>query len=880
MIIKKSNIRFRAIVLVLIALILSFFTIDAEKLKTEKEDIIQYLMTLDLGFSNRVNLVDAGEGIFHNENVNGFSKYKKEIFPSLVSAIPKIIQYKINSNNTNRIDIDIKFIDLQKINSDKQKAIKNGLLSNPTTVNAEIRFKGSTYKAKLRLKGDLAGHWTSKYRNSFRVKLKDKATILGFNKFSIQKPSERHYPYDYVFQSMMKDIGNLSSSHNFAQIYVNGVDWGVMNIEEHMSKELLEKQKRKESIIIRFSNEDKWLYGKSDNTYYNYKLSDPSLFVRLYGSKKYLKKHQYRKQYSYILKQHIKGDLNLYDVDKFTNSYIMAMAWGDFHTLTNFNSRYYFNPYALKIEPITTDAASFAKLSDIEKTRYYEPKGLYSSVLSSSNYKKNLANNLSDISDVINSKLQQHFNIAGLIFPVDKKKNADIVKKNIKKIINNQKIYLISPIEKYNSEGKLNNEKVSINQLALPTKQQASDFLEHLHIRHYTDGTLELYNLLPDDVIVKNILFNGKSISINDTIVPSYLSNPDPTIIKTQYKGIQDGMFTVKTKYQGFDREVKNDITLVSDGIDNPLLLDTASEFDFINKLDDNTFEIKQGNWIVNKPIIVDGDLHISPGVSLKFSKDSYMIVKGSLTAIGGEVNPITLKAISDSWKGIYVLNADNKSYLKNVNISNISALEDGLLKLTGGVTFYKSDVDFENVRVSSVKAEDAINIVESKFNLSSVYINNTISDGLDSDFSKGDVLNSEFSDIGGDALDFSGSDVSINQTKTNNVKDKAVSAGEKSTLNIKDSNFSNIGVGVASKDGSSVIMSNTIISNYELYAAMSYIKKDFYDMPSININNCLVSEGNAYIRQKGTSMIVDNIEIPESEISVKKLYKTKVMSK
>ena len=92
MIIKKSNIRFRAIVLVLIALILSFFTIDAEKLKTEKEDIIQYLMTLDLGFSNRVNLVDAGEGIFHNENVNGFSKYKKEIFPSLVSAIPKIIQ--------------------------------------------------------------------------------------------------------------------------------------------------------------------------------------------------------------------------------------------------------------------------------------------------------------------------------------------------------------------------------------------------------------------------------------------------------------------------------------------------------------------------------------------------------------------------------------------------------------------------------------------------------------------------------------------------------------------------------------------------------------------------------------------------------------------
>ena len=60
----------------------------------------------------------------------------------------------------------------------------------------------------------------------------------------------------------------------------------------------------------------------------------------------------------------------------------------------------------------------------------------------------------------------------------------------------------------------------------------------------------------------------------------------------------------------------------------------------------------------------------------------------------------------------------------------------------------------------------------------------------------------------------------------------------------------------------------------------MSYLKKDFYDMPSTNLNNCLVSEGNAYIRQKGTSMTVDNVDIPESNLSVKKLYKTSVMMK
>ena len=451
----------------------------------------------------------------------------------------------------------------------------------------------------------------------------------------------------------------------------------------------------------------------------------------------------------------------------------------------------------------------------------------------------------------------------------------------MKKILNNKEKYLISPIMRYSIKDKSNNINTIAKPQILPTKQQASEFKKHLHIKHYTNGNLELYNLLSDDVIVRDILFDGKSFIDEEIIVQSYLSKVDPTIVKTQYKGIQDNMFMVKTEYQGFDRVVKNNITLVSDGIKNPLLLNTVHEFDFINKLDNKTYKIKQGNWTANKPIIVDGNLLISPGVNLQFSKDSYLIVKGSLTVIGDKKNPITFKPVLDSWKGVYVLNAINKSKIKNVNISNISALEDELLKLTGGITFYKSDVDFKNVKINDVKAEDAINIVESLFSLNSVTINNTVSDALDSDFSKGNVLNSEFSNIGGDALDFSGSYVSINQTKATNVKDKAVSAGESSNLNIENSNFKNIGVGVASKDGSSVTMSNSTISDYKLYAAMSYVKKKFYTtMTNININNSSVSDGNSYIRQKGTEMIVDNVDILVSEINIKKLYRTNVMAK
>ena len=84
-------------------------------------------------------------------------------------------------------------------------------------------------------------------KKMFKITLKNNETILGFNEFSIQKPSSRQHPYDYTFQSMLRDSGNLTSVHKFAHIFVNGEDWGVMDIEELMSKELLEKQNRKNS---------------------------------------------------------------------------------------------------------------------------------------------------------------------------------------------------------------------------------------------------------------------------------------------------------------------------------------------------------------------------------------------------------------------------------------------------------------------------------------------------------------------------------------------------------------------------------------------------------------------------------------------------------
>jgi hypothetical protein len=877
MLFKHRKVSLRIILSIFIIATLSLLTISNDELSTvegtgtfdiAKDELLQQVMSADLGFSSIRGLIDYGQPFNHLT----FASKVKELIISMPEVITNFIQYKFTSKyqkNVEKIYINIDFLEYLKLLGDRELAIKNGSLSGFNFAKAKIIFDQQEYKAEIRLKGDLSGHWRSKRKMSLRVNLKGDDSILGYTKFSLHKLRERQYPYDKVFQALMKEVGNLSSSSNIVQIYMNGDDWGFMDIEEHITKEFLEKQNRKDSVVVRFSDGNLPPFPSVETIPYDmYRLPDANFNIHLYSEKSSLKDYQKRKMYSYILSNDI-NNKDLYDFISLSKAYILSTVWGNPHTLVDRNSRYYLNPYTLKLEIITTDQAYWQEISAL--SNHMGPNDVrVSNFLSTKTFQDYVASNINTVTGVI-LDIDKYLSKEHLLFPVDKKKSPSMILNNIKKLLSNK--------DKYFAD---NHSKTPDYIFDKPSYKQSSEFDGHLHVRHFTNGKLELYNLLPYDVVIKDILYNGKSFynSSNSVIVPSYLSKVDKVILKTPYIGLHDYMINVESEYQEFTRNNKSGITLVSDEIFNPLLFDTSNNFDFLFQNQNGSYEISKGNWIIDSPMVINGDLEIQSGAHLQFSNDSYLIVNGSITALGESKDSITFKPINDSWKGLYVLNADKKSSLINVSMNNISALESGVLKLPGAITFYKSDVDLNNVSIYNIYAEDAINIVESSYSLKSIYINNSISDGLDSDFSDGNIELSEFSNIGGDALDFSGSNVSINQVKAFNVKDKAVSAGEDSIINIKDSLFKFIGVGVASKDGSEVVVLNTSIFNFKLYAAMSFIKKDFYSAPSIKIHDCEVDMVNAYLRQRGTYMAIDNLPSPEKDIDVNIFYKSEVMAK
>ena len=222
------------------------------------------------------------------------------------------------------------------------------------------------------------------------------------------------------------------------------------------------------------------------------------------------------------------------------------------------------------------------------------------------------------------------------------------------------------------------------------------------------------------------------------------------------------------------------------------------------------------------------------------------------------------------------------KSILKNVEIRNTTFLQDGLLQLTGGLNFYNSEILIENTLINNSNAEDALNIINSNFKLENIKISNTNSDCFDSDFSNGMISNSNFNNCGGDAIDFSGGKVDVYNSRFEKIYDKAVSAGESTNLNLQNIYIQDVGVGIASKDGSIVNAKNIKINNYQISAVMAYLKKDFYTQPSMTGVNIEIepNKADAYLAQKDTYMLINNKQVDTKEINVEALYQSEIMKK
>ena len=198
---------------------------------------------------------------------------------------------------------------------------------------------------------------------------------------------------------------------------------------------------------------------------------------------------------------------------------------------------------------------------------------------------------------------------------------------------------------------------------------------------------------------------------------------------------------------------------------------------------------------------------------------------------------------INQSIKDLSIYFTDKTSVVNKDNILDITRDINGL---TGCLNFYDSTLRDVNIYVNHSKCEDAVNIVRSEGNLEKIVIQDSISDGLDLDFSDFYIKDIKISNSNGDCLDLSFGIFNIDNGVFFECKDKGVSVGENSILDIKNVKVDKSNIAIASKDFSITNIDNSIISKSHLCFS-AYNKKSEFSGGYIKVINskCSIKNNN-----------------------------------
>jgi len=302
-------------------------------------------------------------------------------------------------------------------------------------------------------------------------------------------------------------------------------------------------------------------------------------------------------------------------------------------------------------------------------------------------------------------------------------------------------------------------------------------------------------------------------------------------------------------------------------------------------KIDSSSFKryfMEEGSkWVnINPKLVITSDVHIplgypvhiKPGTDIIFRLNGQLVFHDSVHFEGADTNRITVTSENKaSSGGILVLNAPSKSFIKYTDFLYLKGvyLPDRLI--TGAVNFYQSNVVISNSTFShNYNNDDYINIVDSQFSIHDVVVSDSFSDSIDIDFGIGDISNLKINSSGNDALDFSESYVKMKIIKITGSKDKALSIGEGSTVELNNIHINDSFIGIATKDGS-VLKAEDVVVKDNRYDFVSFIKKPEYGMPMLEIDK--FTDSFTYVLGKGSEIKINGKNLTKITENVKELF-------
>ncbi|MEL6863157.1 MAG: right-handed parallel beta-helix repeat-containing protein [Bacteroidota bacterium] len=730
----------------------------------------------------------------------------------------------------------------------RNEALKKGLLvtQEDSWVKGKLVDGAEELPVKLRLKGDWLDHLQGQ-KWSFRIKVKDPNAWNRLKTFSLQTPEARYYALEWLLHCFWEREDVLTTRYDFVQLSLNDQFLGTYAYEEHFEKYLVEYKQRREGPILKFTESALWevrlrqikrghlnnfqrpaiaaMEQSNIQAFQEEKIKDnPALLQQMEAARELMYQYQ----------QGLQPAKAIFDLPKMGRYYAVADIMGANHGYIWHNQRFYYNPVIGKLEPIGYDGFSGRPRRD--------PLALGKAMIENGPPEDVVAMcRLFDDPDFIEAYMEALYRLTEESY--------------LQQWLDEAWPGLSQRIDFLKAEfPKMKIERQRIIDRAKAMRQRFLPFQRYSIKARWKQGedgqrTLELSNI--HEMPLKVVAWSTAETQVPLLFEQSYplgplrIGYPRP---KREIELPKEAQFIYYQAF-GIDSLFQSPIQPWINRGEKPIAVQQLlAKGPPINRpycqVKDQVVLFEKGNHVIREWIVIPPgyEVYMEAGLQLDIQAGGGFISQSPVYLKGNGEEPILIQSSDQKGGGFTVLEAEKASGLDYVIFDGLNSLQYQSWNLTGAVCFYESDVRINNCIIRNNVCEDALNIIRSKFKVQNSRIEQTFSDGFDADFCEGELVDSHFEKTGNDGIDFSGSQISVQNCTLRQCGDKGISVGEESKVDIYKVDIDGAVIGIASKDLSYARVRSVRLANCNQGFA-AYQKKPEYGQSTIYVQSYSAEE-------------------------------------
>lgn len=797
------------------------------------------------------------------------------------------------------LDIYMSGAAVEKITGLRQQAISTGQIRHTddkwTSGKLYLSSPHETgwSKIKLRLKGDGVDHVVDPLKWSFRIESKSSVRFLGAKVFSIQHPLTRNGIYHFALQKEARELGILTPRTQPVRVRINNADVGIMMMEEHFLKEMVEAQRLREAPIIAFNEDYLWeqrWYSSHANKDLNLQHYGVKVFARA-GKERNSTQEWHAENAVSLFRGYISGNIpaeHAFDTEQMADFLVLMAAWGSSHGLNFYNRRFYYSTLERRLFPVLFDPDAtllpgYFKIQFTDASLMQVPEFRETVFASIKKYKQRYSDaavrrKLSDYA----KKIAGYARIDGKLYGVTDEKEACMrwgspCQIPFDSLLRNLDVFEQS-VRRYIAGDMTGAGSVEQN-LGRPFKQLLAYWIPFANggsaaeIKNISDRQVTLTSLDSQTKKNRSSVSLSRALGPGETIVlpvrgADYYSKKDRVELVYMFEGQRKIIPAVKSYAPRKDirPQYAHIILARAPGV----LVDDA---------------LKQVVFTSNAPIELKREiivpeswkLVINRGAEIRMRRGGLLRVEGNLDIRGTAAERVRISVEShkdeygrEYWGGLLVYKG--RLHMEHVDVTGIRSVpfrnRQDFRGLTGCVTVYKGEAVIRDVLYDKLQCEDALNVIDSpRTVLEHSTFKDSAFDAFDGDFSTVVIRDTDFESTGNDGIDVSGSRLDIFGGSFRHIGDKSVSVGEESSAEIRNITVSDAQFGVVAKDKSNALVENASFNaiRQEVYSA--YVKKAEYGPAKITVKGSQIMEAaSLYKREEGSHVVIDGKDMPPNQ--------------